>query len=153
MCSDIDARYPGCECYGADTDVEKKYAWSRLRTAQGVVISEEDLGGFSPTAVYWDADLQRELLRDGRLSDYGGPPLPLKIEGKMVAVADVLGDWREEIITSVAGELRIYSTTIPAADRRASLMQDRLYRMNVVAAAMGYYQVPMTSYDLSSQKE
>jgi rhamnogalacturonan endolyase len=153
MCSDIDARYPGCESYGADTDAEKKYAWSRLHTAQGVVISEEDLGGFSPTALYWDADLQRELLRDGRLSDYGGPPLPGRIEGKMVAVADVLGDWREEIITSVPGELRIYSTTIPAADRRASLMQDRLYRMNVVAAAMGYYQVPMTSYDLSSQQE
>jgi hypothetical protein len=30
-------------------------------------------------------------------------------------------------------------------------MQDRLYRMDVVAAAMGYWQVPMTSYDLAAE--
>ena len=67
-------------------------------------------------------------------------------------MADVLGDWREEIITSVPGELRIYTTTIPAADRRACLMQDPIYRIDVALAAMGYYQVPMLSYDLASGK-
>jgi hypothetical protein len=30
-------------------------------------------------------------------------------------------------------------------------MQDSLYRMDVVAAAMGYTMVPMLSYDLASQ--
>ena len=150
MCSDIDARHPGAECYSADTDSEKKYAWSRLRTCKGEVISEEDLGGFSPRVVYWDADPQRELFRGGRISDYGGDEIPPRIEGSMAAVADVLGDWREELITSVPGELRIYTTTIPAADRRPCLMQDPLYRMDVVHAAMGYFQVPMTSYDLAT---
>ncbi len=70
-----------------------------------------------------------------------------------VAVADVLGDWREEILTTLPGELRIYTTTMPATDRRACLMQDPIYRMDVVAAAMGYYQVPMTSYDLAARKQ
>ena len=152
MCSDIDARYPGAECYGADTDSQKKFAWSRLRTCKGQVISEEDLGGFSPRVVYWDADPQRELLRGSRISDYGGPEMPPRVEGSVAAVADVLGDWREEIITSVPGELRIYTTTIPAADRHVCLMQDRIYRMDVVVAAMGYFQVPMTSYDLASER-
>ncbi len=32
-------------------------------------------------------------------------------------------------------------------------MQDSLYRLDVVAAAMGYYQVPMTSYDLAVQSQ
>jgi hypothetical protein len=32
------------------------------------------------------------------------------------------------------------------------LMQDPIYRMDVVHAAMGYFQVPMTSYDLASGK-
>jgi hypothetical protein len=50
----------------------------------------------------------------------------------------------------VPGEMRVYTTTIAAEDRRESLMQDRLYRLQVVAAAMGYYQVPMASYDLRS---
>ena len=65
-------------------------------------------------------------------------------------MADVLGDWREEIITTVPGELRIYATTIPASDRRVTLMDDPFYRGNVTHASMGYYQVPMTSYDLET---
>ncbi|MFH1268828.1 MAG: silent information regulator protein Sir2 [Planctomycetota bacterium] len=152
MCSDIDARHPGAECYSADTDAEKKFAWARLRTAQGEVISEEDLGGFSPRCVYWDADPQRELFRNGRISDYGGSELPPRVEGSLAAVADILGDWREEIITSVPGELRIYTTSIPAADRRVCLMQDPIHRLDVAHAAMGYFQVPMTSYDLATGK-
>ncbi|NQT13145.1 MAG: silent information regulator protein Sir2, partial [Planctomycetes bacterium] len=150
MCGDIDARYPGVECYSADTDSEKRFAWARLRTAQGEVISEENLGGFSPRTVYWDADPQRELFRSHRISKYGGPEIPPRIEGGLAAVADILGDWREEIIASVPGELRIYTTTIPATDRRACLMQDPIHRMNVAHAAMGYFQVPMTSYDLAT---
>ena len=55
-----------------------------------------------------------------------------------------------KIVTSVAGELRIYTTTVPAAGRRACLMQDPVYRIDVAHAAMGYYQVPMTSYDIAS---
>jgi rhamnogalacturonan endolyase len=152
MCSDIDARYPGAECYSADTDAKKHFAWARLRTCQGKVISEENLGGFNPRCVYWDADPQRELLRRGRISDYGGKERLPRVEGSLAAVADVLGDWREEIITSVPGELRIYTTTIPAADRRACLMQDPIYRTDVAHAAMGYYQVPMLSYDAASRQ-
>ena len=60
-------------------------------------------------------------------------------------VADVTGDWREEIITSLPGEMRIYTTTIPAKSRRTCLMQDPIYRIDVAHAAMGYYQVPMLS--------
>jgi rhamnogalacturonan endolyase len=152
MCSDIDARYPGCECYSADTDASKRYAWSRLRTCKGEVLSEENLGGFGALVVHWDADLQRELLLGRNIQDYHGGRHGPRIEGNVAAVADVLGDWREELLTSVPGELRIYTTTIPATDRRVCLMQDPIYRMDVVCAAMGYFQVPMTSYDLAKRK-
>jgi len=150
MCSDIDARHPGAECYSADTDARKKLAWARLRTAKGEVISEDASWGFGPLVAYWDADPQREILHRGKLSDYGGAKHSPRIEGRVAAVADILGDWREEIVTSVAGELRIYTTTVPAADRRPCLMQDPVYRIDVAHAAMGYFQVPMTSYDLAS---
>ena len=107
--------------------------------------------GFGPRVVYWDAAAQREIRHRGSVSDYGGGQLA-KIAGRFVAVADVVGDWREEIITSVPGEMRIYVTTIPATDRRPCLMQDALYRADVVHAAMGYYQVPMLSYDMASSQ-
>ncbi|HID74442.1 MAG TPA: silent information regulator protein Sir2 [Planctomycetaceae bacterium] len=151
MCSDIDPRYRGSECYSADTDSEKRYAWSKLRTCRGEVISEENLGGFGALVVHWDADPQRELILDGRVQDYRGGA-HVSIQGHVAAIADVVGDWREEIITSVRGQLRIYTTTIPARDRRVCLMQDPLYRMDVVVAAMGYYQAPMTSYDLATSR-
>jgi rhamnogalacturonan endolyase len=145
LCSDIDAKHPGAECYSGERDFKDK-RW--LRDSKGNVLSTKDLGGLAPRAVYWDADLQRELLVGSQIRDYEGSQQPVRIEGQMVAVVDLLGDWREEIITSAAGELRIYVTTLPAADRRACLMQDPIYRADVIHAAMGYYQVPMTSYDL-----
>ncbi|MCS7305405.1 MAG: hypothetical protein NZ602_09910 [Thermoguttaceae bacterium] len=151
MCSDIDPRWPGSECYSADTDEKKEFAWARLRTAQGKVISEENLGGFGARCVYWDADPQRELILGRRIVKYPQVKTPIgQIEGSFVAVADLVGDWREEIITSVPGQMRIYITTIPAQDRRISLMRDPIYRIDVAHAAMGYYQVPMLSYDLAS---
>ena len=61
---------------------------------------------------------------------------------------DIEGDWREELIASLPGELRIYTTTIPAKDRRITLMQDPLYRNGVLARTMGYTQHPLTSYYL-----
>jgi rhamnogalacturonan endolyase len=100
--------------------------------------------------VWWDADLLRELQTRGAVSKWNGPELTKGIEGSVMAWADVLGDWREEIITYRNGELRIYTTTIPATDRRVTLMQDPLYRSDVAMKSMGYDQVPMTSYYLGT---
>ncbi len=151
LASDIDPRHPGAECYGADTDERKKLAWAKLYSAKGEVVSEDSRWGFAPRAAYWDADLQREVLSGGKLTDYGKDEPLVRVEGHVAAIADVIGDWREEILTSVAGELRIYTTTVPAADRRPCLMRDRAYRADVTMAANGYFQVPMTSYDLESR--
>jgi rhamnogalacturonan endolyase len=139
LCADIDPAQPGVESYGGERDSpEKRWRFS----AQGTLLGTEDLGGLAPRAAYWDGDLQRELLVRGRLRDFDGGEHPTRIEGTVVAIADILGDWREEIITSVPGELRIYTTTIPAADRRVGLMQDPIYRLDVAGAAQGYFQVP-----------
>jgi len=156
MCSDIDPDQPGAECYSADTDEQKKGDWARLWSAKGKVLSEEMAWGFGPWVAYWDADPQRELVTGGnsggRIRKYKAAQDLQQFQGSVVAVADVLGDWREEIITSRPGEMRIYTTTIPAADRRTCLLADPLYRMDTVLGAMGYYQVPMLSYDLATKK-
>lgn len=141
MCSDIDASRPGLECYSGERDFPED-RW--LRDAKGDVIEHPgDFGTISPRTVFWDADPQREVIRGNRIVTYPEGEEVGRFEGKLVQVADVIGDWREEIITSVEGEMHIYSTTIPATDRRPCLMQDPIYRIDTAHGAMGYTQVPM----------
>jgi len=150
MCADIDPRHPGLECYAADIDRERKYAQGWYYSATGEILAKGRIGSVSSNA-YWDADPQREVIQGPRIRDFQGAIHPPTVSGRFITVADVLGDWREEIIMSVAGELRIYSTTIAATDRRACLMQDPIYRIDVAVAAMGYWGSPMLSTCISAE--
>ncbi len=68
LVSDIDPQYPGMECYSGEKEFTKRW----LYTAQGTLIADEKTvdWGISPNAVYWDGDLQREILYQGRIFDY-----------------------------------------------------------------------------------
>ncbi len=88
----------------------------------------------------------------GKWKDGALAPLPgAGIQGSVQQIADISGDWREEIVTFTSGELRIYSTSIPAKDRRVSLMQDPIYRHSVTTRTMGYNHVPQVSYYLGEK--
>jgi len=100
--------------------------------------------------IWWDADLLREIYWRGRISKWGGPVIS-SIPGRSHQIADILGDWREEVVVVVGGQLRIYTTTIPASDRRVCLMQDPLYRNDVTHRSMGYPHYPMTSYYIGTR--
>ncbi len=147
LVSDFIADYPGMECYSGEKEMPRGRPHRWLHTCRGELVVDETKWdvGLSPRAAYWDADPQRELIVRGRIMKYPRQVIFERIEGNQVAWADILGDWREEIITSVPGELRIYVTTIPAADRRVCLMQDPIYRLDVAHLSMGYPQVPMLS--------
>ena len=151
MCADIDAAVPGLECYSSDTDSEKQSNVRWLFDCRGKILRDDLDWGFGLRTVLWDADPQYELVRGSRIFKYGSDKNIGAVEGSVVGFADVLGDWREEMIVSAAGELRIYSTTIPARDRRVCLMQDPLYRLDVCIQAMGYTQCPMTTQCLSAE--
>ena len=150
LCSDIDPVYPGLECYSAESlpTRGKRVNYAIIHDSQGKIIDRQILGGFSPKAVYWDVDPQRELLIENRIYDYPSNHTHIKIEGKIRAIGDFMGDWREEVITSLDGELRIYTTTIPSAHRYKTLMLDPIYRIDVAHASSGYWQPPMSSYML-----
>ena len=150
MCADIDGSVPGLECYASDTDSQKKSNVRWLFDAQGNILRNDLDWGFGLRTVYWDADLQRELIRGRNIFKYTGGESVGQLQGSVVGFADILGDWREELIVSISGELRIYTTTIPARDRRVCLMQDPLYRLDVCIQAMGYTQCPMTTNCLSA---
>jgi len=135
MCADLDPTVPGCEGYGSDTDEKKRANRAWLTAADGRMLATGTRYNYTQPTIYWDADLQREVFRD-RIYDHDGGVLEARPErGKVV---DLWGDWREEIIASVPGELRIYSTTLPAMDRRVCLMQDPIYRSYVTMSSMGY---------------
>ena len=66
---------------------------------------------------------------------------------------DITGDWREEIITCADGRIRVFSTTIPAKDRRATLISDPIYRLNAIGFTSGYWHSLMLSYDMASSAQ
>ena len=134
MVGDILAEYPGMEVYAGERDLAKRWLYS----SKGKLIDYLGSGSLTPRALWWDEDRQKEVVVSGAIRDWGGKPIQ-SIEGRVVAVVDCLGDYREEVITSLKEELRIYTTTIGASDRRPCLMQDRQYRLGVAAQTMGYY--------------
>jgi rhamnogalacturonan endolyase len=126
------------ECYAGEAKGGTNY-W--LYTAGGKLLGHINLGELSPKAIYWLDGPTKVFIVDKTI--YKWPRQKVgEIEGRIVAIADCLGDWREEIVTALDGEIRIYSTTVSATSRRVCLMQDRLYRTDVAMQTMGYFYPP-----------
>lgn len=141
LVSNIDPRHAGMEVYSG----EQAHPARWLHTARGDLIADErtfDMG-LSPAAVYWDGTPERELLVENRLFKFPDELIADHVEGRQVAWLDLFGDWREEIVTAVPGELRIYVTPIAATDRRVTFLQDRHYRNGVAHLSMGYHRPPL----------
>lgn len=122
-------------------------------------------------AIYWDGDLTRELfdhIYDSKAAE-GTPKIDkwdyknkktvnlLTAEGTATnnttkgnpcLQADILGDWREEVVlrSTDSTELRIYTTTIPTSHRLYTLMSDPVYRLGVAWQNTAYNQPPHASY-------
>lgn len=147
LVSNIDSSYTGMEIFGGERHHDDRWLFS----SRGELLAREDeipWDRLGPGAVYWDATTQREVIDGSRIFRYPDNSTVFDgVEGRHVAWFDFWGDWREEIITSVPGELRIYTTPIPARDRRVTFLQDPLYRSTVAHKAMGYGRIPpLTRY-------
>ena len=64
--------------------------------------------------------------------------------------ADLLGDWREEVIwrTRDNRELRIHSTTVPTEHRFVTLMHDPQHRLAIAWQNVAYNQPPHAGFYL-----
>ena len=126
--------------------------------------------------IYWDGDLAEELLGD--ISKHNQPLLEkwngngysrmypkhntnLYQIGNSMSIngtkgvpclqADILGDWREEIIFydgSDPSKINIISTNVPTSYRVPTLMHDHTYRMGVCWQNVAYNQPPHLGYYL-----
>lgn len=152
VAADIDPRYEGAEC------------WCNVgglrRGDTGEFISNQKPNSCNFT-IYWDADPLAELLDHVSISKWNwkteSTDLLLKAEGVVsnngtkgnpCLSGDILGDWREEVIWASEDqtELHIYSTTIPATDRRITWMNDRQYRLAIAWQNVAYNQPPHSSF-------
>jgi rhamnogalacturonan endolyase len=138
MVGDIIPEHPGMESYAGEAKGGSNY-W--LYTAKGERLSDQSLGELSPKAIFWLDGTTKVFLVGNTIYKWPREKVG-ELEGHIVAIADCLGDWREEVITALDGEIRIYSTTVPATSRRVCLMQDRLYRTDVAVQTMGYFYPP-----------
>ncbi|WP_163397622.1 rhamnogalacturonan lyase [Flavobacterium fluviatile] len=110
--------------------------------------------------IYWDGDTSRELLNSNYIDKYGkgrlftatGAVSNNGTKSTPALSADILGDWREELILRSEDnkELRIYSTTIPTDVRQYTLMHDPQYRLSIAWQNVGYNQPPHTGFYFGS---
>ena len=138
------------------------------RPANTVMNSKgETIGTKSPAMnflIYWDGDLERELLDGTTITKYVSPTnitTLLTASGcesnnstKAVPclTADLFGDWREELIlrTSDNKHLRVWCSTAPTEVRLTTLMHDMQYRAQTCCEQSSYNQPPHVSYYLAS---
>ncbi|SNX53395.1 rhamnogalacturonan endolyase [Thermoanaerobacterium sp. RBIITD] len=154
LSADIDPRYQGEEMWAAGP-----YG---LYNCKGQKISDNKPSSVN-FAVWWDGDLLRELLDSNRIDkwDYiNNQTINLFIAEDCTSnngtkatpclQADILGDWREEVIwkTADSNELRIYTTTSITNHRIYTLMHDPVYRLGIAWQNVAYNQPPHTSFYL-----
>jgi rhamnogalacturonan endolyase len=153
---DIDPRHRGHEMWASGQGL------TGLWNVKGEQVSDRKPRSCN-FAVWWDGDLLREILDGNRISKWNwedGTETNLvtaedctsnnSTKSTPCLCADILGDWREEVIwrTTDGTELRIYTTTTPTAHRLPTLMHDPIYRLSVACQNVGYNQPTQTGFYL-----
>lgn len=158
MIGDIDPSVPGQEVWAVGTQsaagaelpitaagTNMSIRWSPDMTTQIVASTTmQDATPVTPTIVD-GADGSVLLSADGTHTNNG-------TKGNPSLVADVLGDWREELLlpTSDDSAIRIYSATSVTDRKLTTLMHDPQYRVEVARQNTVYNQPSYTSYGLAS---
>ena len=169
MAADIDSTSRGYELWS--------YVPSEMHSAKGTPIKLSDtldpedpyLGRVIPTSfrIYFDGDLQDELLngpvvskfnqQNRKIETYFDGETSLGLIGNQSAknypnlVADLFGDWREEMIfrsESDSSKIYIFSTPVTTPHRLYTLMHDAQYRQAVAWQNTAYNLPPHPSYYL-----
>lgn len=156
MIAAIDPDYNGAYFWGGGTD--GGYA---LYNLTGAKVSSTTRPSSTNFAVWWDADLLRELENNVSVTRYTYTTNKTETlltcyecvsnnstKATPVLAGDIFGDWREEVIwrTPDNQHLRIYTTTIPASNRMYTLLQDSQYRLALVWQNVAYNQPPWPSF-------
>lgn len=114
--------------------------------------------------IYWDGDLLDELLDNVTISKWNSSKKKseniFNLEGASCnstkatpnLSGDILGDWREEVISHDDSHLFLYTTVIPTEHRMYTLMHDPIYRLGMSWQNTAYNQPPHLGFWLGSGK-
>lgn len=157
LAADIDPNHKGYECWGST---------GGLYDCKG-----QQIGTAKPPvnfAIWWDGDLSRELLDGPRVSkwdpatntnnrlfsvtDLAGGVSNNGTKANPGVTADLLGDWREELVfrNGTNTELLLFTTTGLTETRLFTLMHDAQYRVAVAHQNSAYNQPPQPSFYLGT---
>jgi uncharacterized repeat protein (TIGR02543 family) len=172
--ADIDPEYPGEEVWSATS--------TGIYSITGIQLNASKISNYN-MAIYWDGDVGRELFDGGsnpkvtkvtataamgsNLRNYSSAGI-FTFDGASTnggsknnpcLQADILGDWREEVILRATDNsaLRVYTTVTPTVHSGAgavptagiyTLMHNKEYRLAVAWQNVGYNQPPHTDYFL-----
>ena len=149
LTADFDPKNPGPELWSI--------ADNHVYNTKGKKVHNSLPGISCNFAIWWDGDLQRELLDKAAVSKYRSDSK--RFETIMTfdecafnnwtketpsLQADILGDWREEVVTRTSDNewLLIFVSPHPTDYRIDCLMQNRAYRLSVANQNVGYNQPP-----------
>jgi len=182
LAADIDPRYEGDEIWSGTIDASIYSSASTFEKPVYVykAASSSDKGGAKALGdnvftMYWDGDLLREVQQNIKKKDNEGntyyhlgindwnyeAKTTTKIfesscigrdKEKPGMVADVIGDWREEIISrdgTDRSKIWIYTSTIYTDYAVPCLMQDEMYRLGIAWQNVAYNIPAHMSYSLT----
>jgi hypothetical protein len=149
LAADIDATHAGYEMWSSATDGTYNCKNQRISTSKGSVNFR----------VYWDGDLQDDLLDGNKIDKWNGTGTTrlATLNGNSCNgtkatpnfSGDIIGDWREEVILhDGASKLYLYTTTTPTTHRMYTLMHDPQYRAQISSEQSAYNQPPHLSFFL-----
>ena len=170
MAADIDSTHYGPEVWSGNVAMTSPFDTASTKTGdsgQGQDVDYSDtrrsrLRLSCNFAVWWDGGLTRQLLDHETVTRYNAATKEMEVVQHFDGVfnngtksnpclsADILGDWREEVVVRDEGstELRIYLTPFATSHRVPCLMTDVPYRESVAAENVGYNQPPELGYYL-----
>ncbi len=153
LAADIDSTSRGAECW--------TYSTTNLWSAKGTELTNLAPSKDPVFACWWDGDDLREVLTGTTLdngyhkrilnfSDYATASYFSGSKSTPNLQADLLGDWREEVLfnTSDSSGLVIFTTPMPTKRRLFTLMHDEMYRLGVAWQNVAYNQGPDVSFYL-----
>lgn len=180
--ADIDPNYRGYEVWGATATTPMNFSGEKIaescnefytRLPDGSFQTDESGNPVRSTLpmnfqIHWDGDLLSEFLDGTRISEYNYEAKCIDVikdaEGCMsnggtkavpVVAADLLGDWRDEVVWKTADEsaVRIYSTNIETRYKIPTPMHDHFYRASIAMQNNHYNQPANFSYYFGAETE
>lgn len=157
IAADIDATYKGLEMWSSDGSGIYSSTGVKISTAQPTTAGNGATYNFG---VWWDGDVQRELLDKTVITEWNSTNQSTDrvatlynltsvsanndTKSNPCLMADILGDWREEIIyrSTDNTSMVVFVTPFSTEQRMYSLMHDPNYRTAIAWQQNSYNQPP-----------